>query len=426
MIVQPLLRRADIVPRVRRIISEELGTELPTVQAERQLLADVLFDSLDLTELFLTLEEEFDISFDGLDGHPLLKAIFTRDDVCVADFAELVFVFQDRRVAPQRSRRRSGVPIVAETLPFTQLDGRWETPSSGRLLESMGVEHGVEYFRRRSDGMRCALIPAAEVELGSESPKSDADERPLHQALLDAFLIDAEPVSTLAYCRFLNSIDEPPPDALSDWFVLDPADHRREFMPIERRDGEWTPISGTERLPMVLVSWYGANAYALWANGGRPEAYRHDAGSAASHLPTEAQWEYAARGASRREFPWGDEPPTQERARFGLHFKGQSYRGNALPMAPVNEASGVSPFGVVQMAGNVWQWCQDWYDPEFYSRPTARQPNPLNSTPAFARVERGGSWVGPAELCRSSRRRGRNPFMRGRCLGFRCSAPVPA
>ena len=166
---------------------------------------------------------------------------------------------------------------------------------------------------------------------------------------------------------------------------------------------------------MVLVSWYGANAYSLWANGRDWRDYQGE-----GLLPTEAQWEYAARGARRRPFPWGDEPPSPERMRFGQHRRGYTYQADALPMAAVNEPLGVSPFGLHHMAGNVWQWCRDWYDKDFYRTAPATAANPVNRTPTGVRSERGGSWVGPAELCRSSFRRGRPPAARGRCLGFRC------
>ena len=95
-----------------------------------------------------------------------------------------------------------------------------------------------------------------------------------------------------------------------------------------------------------------------------------------SFLPSEAQWEYAARGAFYRTFPWGDEPPSQERMRYGQHRKGMTYRADTLPMADVNDELGMSPFGLHHMAGNVWQWCRDWYDDAFYSRHDASPAEP--------------------------------------------------
>lgn len=275
--------------------------------------------------------------------------------------------------------------------------------------------------------MRCLLVPSASVEIGCDSPDCLADERPRHVVQINAFLIDAEPVSTTAYCRFLGSIGEVPPEVLADWFVLAPNDDRTEHMLVQQVGSGWSPVPGAERWPMVLVSWYGANAYSLWANGRDWRAYRGEDGAEPDgFLPTEAQWEYAARGARYRTFPWGDEPPSQERMRYGQHRKGATYRADTLPMADVNAGLGMSPFGLHHMAGNVWQWCRDWYDPAFYASPEANRADPVNRVPGRVRSERGGSWIGPGGLCRSSFRRGRPPSARGRCLGFRCVSPPEA
>jgi formylglycine-generating enzyme required for sulfatase activity len=222
----------------------------------------------------------------------------------------------------------------------------------------------------------------------------------------------------------LNSIDPVNEAALRDWFILDPGDRRQEHQLLVQYGNQWQPVPGTERFPMILVSWYGANSYSLWANGyswhtcrGEPAA---EADGLASFLPSESQWEYAARGSAATKYPWGDEDPTPDRLRAGRHRVRNAYSAATLPMAAVNEQLGMSPFGLHHMAGNVWQWCRDWYDPEFYRSPAALRPNAENRQSTGIRSERGGSWVSPPELARSSYRRGRNPSARGRCLGFRC------
>lgn len=272
--------------------------------------------------------------------------------------------------------------------------------------------------------MVCIKIPGAAVALGADAEDSAADERPVHRARLDCFMIDQEPVSTTAYCRFLNSIGNVGAPILHEWFVLTPDDRRQDHVLLRHEISGWSPHPGVERMPMMLVSWYGANAYSLWANRRDWQTYREEENGGASFLPTEAQWEYAARGPESRKYPWGDDEATQERMRYGCHERGRSYRPETLPIAEVNEELALSPFGLRHMAGNVWHWCRDWYSPDFYTTPEASTANPVNRQPTRVRSERGGSWIGPAFLCRSSYRRGRVPAARGRCLGFRCTSDL--
>jgi len=180
-------------------------------------------------------------------------------------------------------------------------------------------------------------------------------------------------------------------------------------------------VAGTERFPMMLVSWYGANAYSLWANRRDWRRFREDE---ESFLPSEAQWEYAAHGQERRTYPWGEEEPTADRMRFAMHEAGRTYEARTMPLAEVNERLGVSPFGLRHMAGNVWQWCRDTYCAKFYQTPMAVERDPVCREPTGVRVERGGSWIGPAFLCRTTYRRGRAAAAKGRCLGFRCAGEV--
>ena len=110
-----------------------------------------------------------------------------------------------------------------------------------------------------------------------------------------------------------------------------------------------------------------------------------------------------------RRYPWGDEPPTPERLRVACHVQGAAYDVETLPAASVSERLGMSPFGLHHMAGNVWQWCRDWYAADFYQRAEALRTNAQNERASGIRSERGGSWVGPASLACSSYRRGRLP-----------------
>ena len=403
---------SEIEPLVCELIVKALRCAPNEVQLDSRLIEDLNYDSLDMMDLIFVMEEEFDVDLAENPSDPVSKKLFTRHSMRVRDLAEIIYLEQGRAEPNHRKQKPRIVPPDSNpSLPFTQLGSRFTENypiADDVLYERLESNTEVPLYRRRSDGMRCFLLPAAEVTLGSDSAEAEVDERPPHTVSLSAFLIDAEPVSTTAYCRFLNSIS-PNQKQLRDWFVLDEGDDRIAQMPIDQTETGWRPVVGTETLPMVLVSWFGANAYSLWANGWEWRAYDTHAG----FLPTEAQWEYAAQGAF---------PEEREAASFvaGQHQRGDTYVANTMPMAPVHVPLGQSKFGLNHMAGNVWQWCRDWYATDFYEQPASRGLDPVNTSETGIRSERGGSWVGPAELCRTTYRRGRAPLARGRCLGFRC------
>jgi sulfatase modifying factor 1 len=411
------------------------------VTPDSRIVQDLGIDSLEITELIMAIEEAFDVTLSDEDARlPFLQPLTLRS------MAQWVLYRWETR---SRDRPRGPVQPAAlsseEAVPFTQCGG-YLSPREwmdGQLYEAIGLNReGFLQYRRRTDGMRCVLIPEAEVWIGSAAPEALPDQKPLHQASLNRFLIDAEPVSNAAYARFLTAVGEISPDVLQEWCGVDRDDSRVRQFPLKQTRHGWKPIPGSEQQPMILVSWYGANAYALWANRRDWRCYRGDETlmpelqtrpvaaapperrSMFSALPSEAQWEYAARGSVARDFPYGQEPPQSVRAvDTGLvarHTPHAVYEADTLPAAPVCERRGMSPFGLHHMAGNVWQWCRDWYAPDFYQFPEAQMTDAQNAETSGIRSERGGSWVGPKELARPSYRRGRPPAVRGRCLGFRC------
>ncbi len=417
---------AEIERRVCDVVAKHTGVDRRELHLDLTILGDLGMDSLALIELVMELEEAFDVRLPDKPENPVCKQVFTRAPFRIRDLAETIYLqsqagYLERSEWTKASEKlRPGAKAL-----FTQLGGVASDAARDQqdLYDPLGEnDQGFALFRRQTDGMQCVLVPSATVEIGAAEDGAHADEQPLHEVKLDAFLIDVEPVSTTAFARFLNSISIANSETLGRWFVLAPGDRRVEHAPIKKRGSVWEPVRGTEQWPVVLVSWYGANAYSLWANG---LDWRDDA-TDLSCLPSEAQWEYAARGATRRRFPWGDEDATPERARVACHRWRQRYSLQDLPLADVNEQLGLSPFGLRHMAGNVWHWCRDDYDPAFYAADTARQTNAVCRGSTGVKSERGGSWIGPADLARSSYRRGRPPLARGRCLGFRCVGSLTA
>ena len=147
--------------------------------------------------------------------------------------------------------------------------------------------------------------------------------------------------------------------------------------------------------PVIEVSWYGADAYCKWLSS---KIGRY------VHLPTEAQWEKAARGTDKRTYPWGNQEPNLSLANYGKNPK------EALPMEVGSFPAGVSPYGVYDMAGSVWEWCSDWYRLYFGAGRSRRSK---------LKVCRGGGWSSLPYHTRSSQRNAYEPTTRRSDLGFR-------
>jgi formylglycine-generating enzyme required for sulfatase activity len=234
-----------------------------------------------------------------------------------------------------------------------------------------------------------AKIPTGPFNMGSDA--GPADERPAHRVEVAAFSIDRLPVTNAGFAAFLNAVGPKNSSGESLYDVDDP-DAR-----IHRREGKWTADKGYENHPVVEVSWMGAREYCAWAK---------------KRLPTEAEWEKAARGTDGRKFPWGNEQPDDSRGRFNAGYN------NTAPVDGFQK--GASPFGVLDMSGNAWEWVSSAYLPYPYNPSDGRE----NLTPGPERGTRGGGHDSPpGELTATHRGKGLSRNFRSghHNIGFRCA-----
>jgi formylglycine-generating enzyme required for sulfatase activity len=227
----------------------------------------------------------------------------------------------------------------------------------------------------QSQDQSMAIVPAGEFTMGSST--GQPDEQPAHRVYLNAFSMDKHQVSVGQYARFLDSTShEAPPD----WSVMNQ--------------------SRNQKRPIVNVDWADADAYCKWAG---------------KRLATEAEWEKAARGTDGRIYPWGNQLP----ARIHANFNNEQW-SNHWVLTPVGSfEEGKSPYGIYDMAGNVWEWVNDWYDQDYYK--TSPSQNPTGPPKGGHKVIRGGSWGSNADGLRSAERETHLPSFRGFGTGFRCA-----
>lgn len=243
-------------------------------------------------------------------------------------------------------------------------------------LNAEGVSGPKEF-----DPVPMVTVPAGEFLMGSPEKQGRSDEWPQRSVYLDEFLIDRVEVTNERYMNFVKATG-----------------HRSPPNPYGA--GTLHSIEGIAQLPVVQTTWYDATAYCKWAR---------------KRLPTEAEWEKAARGTDGRLYPWGNDVPTAQRANFDREWEEEK------TLHPVGSMpGGDSPYGVKDMAGNVREWVSDWYDAEYYQHATKRNPQGPDKK-GVVRSIRGGSWHSPTSDITTSAR-GRGGFaLQTHGTGFRCA-----
>jgi len=331
-----------------------------------------------------------------------------------------------------------------------------------------------------------ALIPAGKFEMGDHhgfvDPKHGGDETPIHTVRLDAFYMGIYPVTTREYCEFLNSaLAQRQIEVRNGGVYLvggnDLLCETREMSPYSRigwGGGKFTVLERKENHPIVCIRWHGAAAYCNWLSAQKRlplcydlQTWECDFNKSGFRLPTEAEWEYAARGGQQNpyyNYPWGDDadpskanvPESKNPFRAGPRpwttpvgfFNGKLHRRADFGWPGAQETfqtgNNVNGFGLYDMAGNVWEFINDWYHRDYYAfSPSENPPGPASGSimpdGKPYRGMRGGSWFnGPFGHSRVSNR---NPFyyrgpdpLTGRSdpdgpwfhIGFRIVLPVNA
>jgi formylglycine-generating enzyme required for sulfatase activity/tRNA A-37 threonylcarbamoyl transferase component Bud32 len=276
---------------------------------------------------------------------------------------------------------------------------------------------------RPSDGMVMISIPAGEFSMGSLESEPSAskrkDEKPQHKVYLNDYWIDQTEVTNAMFAQFVEqtgyqtmaekkSWAQPVYNiSTNDWEFTEGADWRHP-------GGPSSSLDGLEAHPVTLVSWGDATAYCAWAGG---------------RLPSEAEWEKAASWDPRQQlkykYPWGDRAPAGELLNFAdinlnVNWADRSINDGYQLTAPVGSyPAGASPYGLLDMAGNVEEWVQDWYGDTYYA--SSPPSNPAGPSSGSARVLRGGDWETEAIAVRTTDRSGKYPddLMGGH--GFRCA-----
>lgn len=267
------------------------------------------------------------------------------------------------RIAADRTRKRAKRFAVALTVIGLVCTGLFYANDARKKREFIS-----------KDGAPAVLMSAGSFVMG------DDEESSRREIYVDAFYMDKYEVTVSRYAKFLTATGNVRPP--EEWDTVD--------------------LQKGAELPVVGVDWQDASSYCQWAG---------------KRLPTEAEWEKAARGSDERKYPWGNDAPMPEHARFGKPYKNPVYTDGVAGVGRYSK--GTSPFGIHDLSGNVWEWVADWFS-EGFRRADVR--NPKGPEKGTAKVLRGGGWYDPPDRLTTTKRMQASPDHRADDIGFRCAS----
>ena len=262
-----------------------------------------------------------------------------------------------------------------------------QVPQSGRAEGALSGNRPSSV--EKGDPKNMVLVSSGFFIMGSN--RSLEDEAPEHRVYLDSYWIDKYEVSAGKFAEFLNTLDNVKGYYLDNKFGTLYYDSRFHSRP------------GLENYPINNITWHAADEYCKWKE---------------KRLPTEAEWEKAARGTTAQAYPWGNIPPSDTLARYFQTWTKEEKHKVMVPVQALTE--GQSPFGLYNMAGNVKEWVDDWYDREYYNE-QSEYANPRGPIGGEFKVVRGGSWRDMKGFIYSTFRNSGNPKSRMDDYGFRCA-----
>ena len=251
------------------------------------------------------------------------------------------------------------------------------------LSNFLNLANGSTLSTWDRDSVEMIVIPAGEFIMGSALGEGRSDERPQRKVYLDAYAIDVTETTNERYLNFIHST-------------------RRKEPANPYSDKKLSEDPNIGNLPVVQITWYDAVDYCRWVG---------------KRLPTEAEWEKAARGTKGFIFPWGSSSPKPKEVNFERTWEGTD---TLWPVGSVNQNS--SPYGVKDMAGNVREWTNDWYAADYYSMGINK--NPKGPITGILKVIKDGSWHSFKSDIRSASR-GKGGFaLKTDGIGFRCTKSI--